>query len=436
LVAGASVAQNAQDVMPLLWNGSTPQSLPVLTGFSNAIATSVNDSGVAAGLAFSIDFSLTANGSSHAVLFNNGAVTDLGLLPGGVSSAALGINNSGDVVGFNSSQPPTFALQLAAYFGGSSGTTYTAFIYSGGKMYNLNSQLTNGTGWQLSFANQINNAGQIVGTGLINGNQHAFLLTPVPAAPAPSITSVVGAGFSTPAVTNISPNGIFTIFGSKMATGPRGLLGSDIVNGELPTNLIGTCVESGSTKWGLFYVSAGQINVVAGDLPASGTAPVTIVTGCGTDNEVSSPVMNVPVDTVSPEFLYFLTTTNGQNPIAAIDAVSGAYIGAPGLITGANFTPAKADEVLTAFGVGWGATTPANTPGAVDTVAAKLSSSNSLTLGGVPITPSYIGLSPSFAGLYQVNFKVPSGLTAGSQPLVLTVDGVKTSATAFITVGN
>ena len=312
-------------------------------------------------------------------------------------------------------------------------SAYHAFIYSGGKMYNLTSQLVNGSGWQLSFAAGINNAGQIVGTGLINGAQHAFLLTPVPG---PSITNVVGAGFSTPAVTNISSNGIFTIFGSQMATGNRPLLGSDIVNGELPTNLIGTCVESGSSKWGLFYVSAGQINVVAGELPASGTVPVTIVTGCGTANEVSSPVMNVPVDTVSPEFLYFLTNTNGENPVAAIDAVSGAYIGPPGLIAGANFTPAKEGEVLTAFGVGWGPTTPANQPGAVDTVAAKLSSSSSLTLGGVPITPSYVGLSPSFAGLYQVNFTVPSGLTAGNQPLVLKVDGISTSATAYITIGN
>ena len=437
VVAGASVAQNASVVNPLLWTNATPKALPLLSGYSNAIATSVNDSGVAAGLAFSIDFTtLTANGTAHAVLFDNGAVSDLGVLSGDASSAAMGINNSGTVVGFSNSQPPSFALQLAGLIA-SPASKFRAFVYSGGTMYNLNNQLVNGSGWQLSFATQINNAGQIVGTGLFTGSdgtavQHAFLLTPT----TPNISNIVGAGFSTPAVTSISPNGIFTIFGTQLAAAKVALTGSDIVNNELPTNLGGTCVESGTTKWGLFYVSPTQINVIAEQLPASGTAPVTVVTGCGTAKEVSSPVMNVPVAAVSPEFLYFLENTDGQNPVAAIDAITGAYIGASGLISGATFTPAKAGELVTAFGVGWGPTTPSNQPGTVASATATLSSTYSFTLGGAPVDVQYAGLSPTYAGLYQVNFTVPSGLSAGNQPLVLKVDGVSTSATAYIDVSN
>lgn len=436
-IAGASVEPSAASVItPLLWKNSSPQALPLLSGYPSALAGSVNDSGVAAGMAFDISFTeLSANGTAHAVLFNNGSVIDLGVLSGDVSSAATSINNSGTVVGFSDSQAPNFALQLNAFIAPAA-SKYRAFIYSGGKMYNLTDQLTNGSGWQLSFATAINNAGQIAGTGLINGAQHAFLLTPVAAVAAPSINNILGAGFSTPAVTSISPNGLFTIFGSALASGTVGLTGSDIVNNQLPTNLGGTCVESGSTKWGLFFVSAGQINVLAGQLPASGTVPVTVVTGCGTANEVSSPATNVPVAAVAPEFLYFLENSNGQNPVAAIDAVSGAYIGAPGLISGATFTPAKAGEILTAFGVGWGPTSPSDPPGTIDSGLSSLTSSYTLTLGGTPVETSYAGLSPTFAGLYQVNFTVPSGLSAGNQPLVLKVDGVSTSATAFITVGN
>ncbi len=436
-IAGASVAQNASVVMPLLWTNATPKALPLLSGYSNAIATAVNDSGVAAGLAFTINFTmLTANGTAHAVLFNNGAVSDLGVLSGDASSAAMGINNSGTVVGFSNSQPPSFALQLAGLIA-SPASKFRAFVYSGGTMYNLTNQLVNGSGWKLSFATQINNAGQIVGTGLFTGSdgtavQHAFLLTPT----TPNISNIVGAGFSTPAVTSISPDGIFTIFGTQLAAAKVALTGSDIVNNELPTNLGGTCVESGTAKWGLFYVSPTQINVIAEQLPASGTAPVTVVTGCGTANEVSSPAMNVPVAAVSPEFLYFLENTNGQNPVAAIDAITYAYIGAPGLISGATFTPAKAGELITAFGVGWGPTTPSNQPGTVASAAATLSSTYSFSLGGAPVDVQYAGLSPTFAGLYQVNFTVPSGLSAGNQPLVLKVDGVSTSATAYIDVSN
>ncbi len=177
------------------------------------------------------------------------------VLQGDYSSFAAGINNSGSVVGFSSNQPPDFTLQLAGLFY-PPGSNYHAFLYTGGKMYDLSKQLVNGAGWQLSFATAINNAGQIVGTGLFEGAggagsgtvQRAFLLTPVPG---PSITNVVGAGFSTPSVTSISPNGLFTIFGSELASAQTFLTSTDIVNNQLPTNLGGTCVESGTTKWSL-----------------------------------------------------------------------------------------------------------------------------------------------------------------------------------------
>jgi uncharacterized protein (TIGR03437 family) len=297
-------------------------------------------------------------------------------------------------------------------------------------MYNLTNQLVNGSGWQLSFATQINNAGQIVGSGLINGAQHAFLLTPVVG---PSVGNIVGAAFSTPSVKTISSNGVFTIFGSALASSTQG--DGTLVDNQLPTNLGGTCVESGTTKWSLFYASPGQLNVLAGDVPSSGTVPVQVITNCGTSNEVASAAVNVPVAAVSPEFLYFLETSTGQNPVAAVEATTNAYVGTPGLIPGATFAPAHAGDVLTAYGVGWGPTSPAVSIGTLAAAAAGLTSSYSLTLGGKTAEISYIGLSPDSAGLYQVNFTVPAGLS-GNQPLVLTVDGVTTTSNAFIPIAD
>jgi uncharacterized protein (TIGR03437 family) len=264
----------------------------------------------------------------------------------------------------------------------------------------------------------------------------------------PSITNIVGAGFSTPAVTRISPNGACTIFGTELASATTYLTSSDIVNNQLPTNLGGTCVESGTSKWFVYYVSPGQINALAGQVPASetpGPVPVTVVTNCGTANEVST-TMNVSFAPVAPEFVYFLENSNGENPVAAVDAATNAYVGTPGLIPGAIFAPAHSGDVLTAYGVGWGATSPSVQIGTVASGQPTLTNVAYLSVGGIPAEISYVGLSPGSAGLYQVNFTVPSGLAAGDQPLVLTLDAVEfidgldyldivsTTSNAFITV--
>ena len=45
------------------------------------------------------DASYTASGQSDAFLYSDGKMTDLGTLPGGYSSCAYGINDSGQIVG-------------------------------------------------------------------------------------------------------------------------------------------------------------------------------------------------------------------------------------------------------------------------------------------------------------------------------------------------
>ena len=439
-VVGAGVGQNGTSITPLLWpNGMAAQTLPILNGFLQSAAVAVNDSGVAAGNAFDMNFSVFTDSSAtaHGVLFNaDGTVTDLGVLSGDISSIATAINNSGTVVGFSSSARPGFTLHLAPELVGPKASD-RAFVYSNGKMYDLNTSLTGASGWKLAYASGINNAGEIVGTGTFQSQQHAFLLTPAAAPTGPAITGVGGAGGSVPAVTSISANGLFTIYGNNFTTTPAGINSGNILNNELPTNLGNVCVESNGTKWGLFFVSAGQINALAGTLPASGTVPVTVVTNCGTGTEVSSPVMTVPVAPVAPEFLYFLQHADGTNPIAAADFTTGILAGASGLIPGATFAPVHANDVVIAYGVGWGTTSSTDPIGTLATAAASLpAGSYSLTVGGLPANVSYAGLSPGSAGLYQINFTVPSGLTAEDQKIVLKIAGVSTSANAFITVGN
>ena len=439
--AGKASTHTPTAIVATLWHNLIPQTFPLLSGYQYADAFDVNDSGVAAGAAFTVDVnadSYTPNGSAHAVLFSNARTTDLGVLPGDVSSQAVGINDNGWVIGFSSNQAPLNTLQFGIYtipVGAESMlANFRAFLYVGGTMYDLAALVENNSGWTLPFANMINNAGQIVGTGLYGGEMHAFVLTPVAA---PQVAAVTGAGLSVPAVTTLSPNGIFTVWGANFAPAgtARLLAASDIVGGALPTNLAHTCVEGGGTKWTLSYVSPGQINALAGPLPTSGTVPVSVVANCGTADEMVSAPLNVPVASVAPEFLYFVLETNGQNPVAAIEGLPPyTYVGPLGLLPGVTFTPARAGDVIVAFGVGWGATNPEQTIGVEASGAAQIAANYTLTVGNVPAQVLYAGVSPTYAGLYQIDFYVPDGLPAGNQPIVLTVNGVSSPTGAYIAI--
>jgi uncharacterized protein (TIGR03437 family) len=120
--------------------------------------------------------------------------------------------------------------------------------------------------------------------------------------------------------------------------------------------------------------------------------------------------------------------------VAAIEAATGAYVGPAGLLAGAAFTPAKAGDVLTVFGIGSGATTPAITPGTLAAAAATLNGSVDATIGGISSQVLYAGVSPGYAGFYQLNVIVPAGLAAGNQSIVITVNGVASPGSAYLAV--
>jgi probable HAF family extracellular repeat protein len=138
-----------------VWRNGKMTKMGTLGG-SWSQAYAVNNKGQVTGLAY------TKNGGAHAFITSGGKLVDLGTISGPTSTTwGLGINNSGVIVGQS-----TFA------------NTYHAFVYSGGKMKDLNKLIPAGSGWVLTDADSINDSGQIVGGGVHNGQQHAFLLTP------------------------------------------------------------------------------------------------------------------------------------------------------------------------------------------------------------------------------------------------------------------
>jgi probable HAF family extracellular repeat protein len=137
-------------------------------GGTESFGGAINTNGQVAGFSFT-----TGDAAYHAYLWTpttlngtSGTMLDLTTL-GGVNSYSYNVGTSGQVVGASEVQP-------------TSDHTH-AFLYtSGSGMVDLNTLIDPLSGWQLSDAADINSAGQITGQGLINGEYHAYLLTPIP----------------------------------------------------------------------------------------------------------------------------------------------------------------------------------------------------------------------------------------------------------------
>ncbi|WP_343486293.1 hypothetical protein [Allomuricauda sp. d1] len=138
-----------------VYDGS-PNFLPTLGGNATD-PTDINDIGLIVGA------SMTADGDWHAFVHDSNGIHDIND-PTAIYSKAWGINNNNVIVG------------KVTYQSG-----IEAFIREPGKnMEILRSKITNIAGWtELWRAYDINDEGQICGTGVFNGERHGFVLTPV-----------------------------------------------------------------------------------------------------------------------------------------------------------------------------------------------------------------------------------------------------------------
>jgi probable HAF family extracellular repeat protein len=130
-------------------------TLPMPKG-GDGTAYAINDQGQVVGS------TSVRSGDTHPFLYSQGKTIDLGTL-GGKYGYALAINDKTQVVG-----------------GSDIGKDEEehAFLWQKGKMTDLNTLIPAHSGWELYRAYSINNQGQIVGGGILNGKKRAFLLTP------------------------------------------------------------------------------------------------------------------------------------------------------------------------------------------------------------------------------------------------------------------
>ena len=274
-----------------------------------------------------------------------------------------------------------------------------------------------------------------------------IVVTPAaPGMPGPEISSggiILATG--TPVVEQVSPLGIFTIFGQEFAPEGTLVLQPELAaNGDVATNLADTCVEIDGERSPLFAVLPTQINGQASHLLQPGQAAVEVIRGCGTNDEQRSPVATVTIGSATPAFFNFVNNPGGANPIAALHGGGPALVGEPGLIPGVAFTPAQPNEFISLFATGFGPTDPALDSGQIPSQAlpdsqglATLTSEVTFTIGGIAVPPAdvlYAGAAPCCAGLYQFVVRVPPNAPDGDLGVTATVDGVSTPNGPFITV--
>ncbi len=109
------------------------------------------------------------SGIPNAALWQNDALTNLGLLPEDFGGIASGINDKGQVVGSNFDSQFNWAH---------------AFIWQNNVMTDLNALIPANSNLRAVMANKINERGQISGMAIVRsgpdeGNIHAFIATPV-----------------------------------------------------------------------------------------------------------------------------------------------------------------------------------------------------------------------------------------------------------------
>ena len=209
---------------------------------------------------------------------------------------------------------------------------------------------------------------------------------------------VWNAGNLAPITNSVAPGEFVSLFGSGLCTATEGALSL-----PLQTTLGNVQVSVNGILAPLSYVSPNQINVLVPYETSGSYATFQVSSDIG----LSDPV-TLYVAKTAPGI--FTSLAGGFAPGVGPAAAQHADFSA---VTQSN--PAKSGETLLLYVTGLGAVSPAVKDGAaaganpLSNVVADVE----VSVDGQSAGVSFKGLAPGFAGLYQVNFVVPGGVSPG-----------------------
>jgi len=183
-------------------------------------------------------------------------------------------------------------------------------------------------------------------------------------------------------------------------------------DGSLPLQLDFTTVTFDVPSAGIsvpgyvYFVSPGQVNAfVPWELAGQSSAQMKV----SIDEGFFGNVVTIPLQSTAPGFF-------GGNIAAARDANNN-------VITASNPAVPGQAIVLYCNGLGPVSNQPASGAPASSTQLSATTTMPVVTIGGQTVTPIFSGLSPGSVGLYQVNVTVPASLSAGNQPITISIGG-------------
>jgi uncharacterized protein (TIGR03437 family) len=237
----------------------------------------------------------------------------------------------------------------------------------------------------------------------------------------PTIAAVTAAtGIANSVQPSIQAGCWVAIYGSNLATGIADWSMLIDRSGKLPTTVGGVSATIAGKPAFINYVSPGQINLIAPDIPP-GDVPVVVTT-----NGHSTEPVKVHAGTAAPAFFQW-----GASQYALVTRYpDNARVANPSL--GAGFVAAKPGDILTLWGTGFGPTDPAQDPSVLTVGTHNVSQKLTVTVGGTPARIVGAALSPGLAGVYQINIQLPASLPSGDLVVKAAVAGFHTPDNVYL----
>lgn len=178
----------------------------------------------------------------------------------------------------------------------------------------------------------------------------------------------------------------------------------------------------------VYYASSGQINfeIPIDAATANGGAGTVQVVRNGT----AGNLVYVQIHAHAPQFLIY----NGGYAIMTTPAA---------VLTGIPSHPVKEGDIITIYAIGLGPTTPVVPSGTASPTKplATVPGNTQVCFGVVtpfapPLcaTPSFVGLTPNFVGLYQINVEIPTGVKKGNTTVSVILEDNIASDNALLAV--